>query len=350
MPRMPADRLLPPSLLLLLQGLLTKQCLDRLADPANVRHLLKLATIEDLRGIRALPPDTPKYTIVHSPLPPAPVAKKRNVTFVALLLLLISAAVFFSWTTLVRSNEAAGDPLTQTSEKPPLVVEAKHAIPTGAKHSSLIYPKHIPEEITIPEEMPAEIVPIPGPGIPLVNGIYFNDFSDQQDTLWDTGKDDNSEYNLKDGKYTMKGLADSLSYSTSVKFDLNPQKDFTITASATHWGEAASDPFGINFCGDQEQDAYFVFYITSNGYYSIGALIKDEWNVLVDWTASSNIRPDAEMNILSIEKQNGALRFFINDKLEKTMPFTGGFGSFFGMRVDGAQAVSFDQFIVKGSQ
>ncbi|WP_315820334.1 hypothetical protein [Paraflavitalea speifideaquila] len=73
-----------------------------------------------------------------------------------------------------------------------------------------------------------ETVQMPGhnPGIPLNNGIYFNDFSDPQDSVWDIGKDETSEYNLKDGKYIMKGLADSLSYSTTVKFNLDIQKRF----------------------------------------------------------------------------------------------------------------------------
>ena len=121
-------------------------------------------------------------------------------------------------------------------------------------------------------------------------------------------------------------------------------------ANATHWGDSAGDPFGLNFCGDQQQDSYFVFYITSNGYYSVGALIKDEWNVLVDWTPSANIRQDAGMNMLTVEKHGNVLHFLINDRLEKTLSFTSGFGNYFGLRVDGAQTVSFDQLIVKGSQ
>ena len=72
--------------------------------------------------------------------------------------------------------------------------------------------------------------------------------------------------------------------------------------------------------------------------------------MLVDWTGTANVRKEAEQNVLSIEKQADSLKFYINGKLEKVLPFTGGFGNYFGLRVDGAQTVSFDQFIVKGSQ
>jgi serine/threonine-protein kinase len=130
---------------------------------------------------------------------------------------------------------------------------------------------------------------------------------------------------------------------------MDTEKDFTVAATATHQGAGSGDPFGIIFCGDETRDAFFVFYITSNGYYSIGTSVRDEWNVLADWTASSNIRQDSEMNIFSIERRNGLLRFLVNGRVERVLSFTGGFGHYFGLRADGAQTISFDEFIVKGS-
>lgn len=350
MPRLPAHRSLPPSLLLLLEGLLTKQSTHRLSDPVQVRHLLKMAAIEDLRGIRTLPTVQQSQTIKYEapPSQPSLPTKRREITFIAGVLLLISVAVFFSWTTLVRSNANAAE--TEPQElSPSRVKEVKYTVP-GEKRKYPINPSQPPATEIVPMDSDARLTPTLDPGITLNNGIYYNDFSDPYDSLWDIGKDETSEFKFRDGKYVMKGLADSLSYSTSAKFNLDIEKDFTITANATHWGQSAGDPFGINFCGDQEQDAYFVFYITSNGYYSIGALVKDEWKVLVDWAQSSNIRPDAGMNMLTVEKQGGLLRFFINDQLEKIMGFPGGFGNYFGLRVDGAQTVSFDQLIVKGTK
>ncbi|WP_315820333.1 hypothetical protein [Paraflavitalea speifideaquila] len=64
-PRMPEHHSLPPSMMLLLEGLLTKQGSHRLADPIQVRHLLKMAAIEDLRGIRTLPPVEQQQTVKY---------------------------------------------------------------------------------------------------------------------------------------------------------------------------------------------------------------------------------------------------------------------------------------------
>lgn len=349
-PRLPAHRHMPPSLQFLLDGLLTKQSTHRLCDPVQVRHFLKMAVIEDLRGVTPVMPGAAGHTVRYQAVPATPpVRPKKESTFIVLMLLMIGVAVFFSWTTLVRSKaQAAG--LVEPEIKPSPVKEVQYAA-NSAKRKYPATPIQAPA-ITLPpatghfagEEPPA------GPGVGLSNGIYYNDFSSAVDTLWDTGRDETSEFRVVDGKYVMKGLADSLSYSAAVKFDLDIQKDFTLTANATHWGESTGEPFGLNFCGDQQRDAWLVFYITSNGYYSIGALVKDEWKVLVDWTLSGNIRPDAGMNMLAVEKQGGLLRFYINDQLEKIMGYPGGYGNYFGLRVDGAQTVSFDHLLVKGEQ
>jgi len=75
-----------------------------------------------------------------------------------------------------------------------------------------------------------------------------------------------------------------------------------------------------------------------------------DWQPIINWTRTSNIHPNNEMNTLSIEKRNNSIFFYINDKVENVLPFTGAYGNCFGMRVDGSQTVAFDQLIVKGSR
>jgi len=344
-PHLPNGGALPPGLWQMLEGLLAKQSLLRLSDPAQVRYLLRVAAIEDLRGVRAsIPSANTKHTLKNE-TPAQQSAKKREFAYV-ILALMISVGVFFSWTTLVKPAGRSIPPPVTGNALPTTTAESKEVIQSSKKNIPILHARY-----TSTTESPAGQVVVPvNRGVELNHGIYFNDFSDPKDSAWDVGKDNNSEYSMTDGKYVMKGLSDSLSYSTALKFDLNVQKDFSIAANTMHHGEGGADPFGINFCGDQQQDSYFVFYITSNGFYSIGMSIKDEWNVLVDWTPSSNIRPNDEMNTLAVEKHGDSLHFLINDKIEKVLPFTGGFGNYFGLRVDGAQTVSFDQFIVKGDR
>jgi serine/threonine-protein kinase len=352
-PRLPHSHHMPPSLLQLLQGLMAKNNNSRTSDPREVRRLLGHAELEDMQAAAPAVRKTMKRT--NTRLVSTVVAQRMSATnktdfrFMVFVIGLIGLAVFLGWNNLVKSNTRLPQSAVEPEEQNPdisLVSNIKHSLPRGTDLVMLGKPSYMPNTIEIDEDAPATTT---GTGVELVNGIYFNDFSDDDDSLWHPGKDENSEFNFQDGKYVMTGLTDSLSYSASIKFNLDIQKDFSVVANTAHWGDSTGDPFGINFCGDEDNDAYFIFYITSNGFYSVGASIKGEWNVLVDWTETSHIRKDAELNILSVEKQNDSLRFFINGKLEKVLPFTGGFGNYFGLRVDGAQTVSFDQFIVKGS-
>lgn len=327
----------PAGMLQLLEALLRKQPSKRLCNPGSVQLLLQKAASGESADPALLPgAATLPY---HGPLP-APAPKTRRRFAWPLLLLLLCIGLFFSW--INRSGYPRKIfPGTNSATVSTPAINAKQVLLPQAAHA--VNKRHAP---AVNGENAQPI--ITDPGTALVNGMYYNDF-DQQDSVWNTGRDDNSEFVLLDGKYTMKGFNDSLSYSSFIKLNMDTEKDFTIAATATHEGEGSSDPFGIIFCGDENHDAFFVFYITSNGYYSIGTSVKDQWNALTDWTASSNIHPDNEMNIFSIERRAETLRFLVNGRLEKVLPFTRGFGNYFGLRTDGTQTVAFDEFIVKGS-
>jgi eukaryotic-like serine/threonine-protein kinase len=323
-PQMPGGQAPPAGMLRLLEGLLQKQPSKRLCDPVGVCRLLDMAAAEKPGEAVMAPPPTKKISRISYGLAFLPVV----------------IAMFFSWTNLPRYNRTTEKASTPDTAIIPVIQARQVLLPAAA---NVVHARHTPLVHTGNTATAAG-----SPGVPLVNGMYYNDF-DRPDSLWSTGKDDNSEFILLDGKYTMKGFNDSLSYSSFIKLDMDTEKDFTVAATAAHQGVGTGDPFGIIFCGDEAGDAFFVFYVTSNGYYSIGTSVKDQWDVLADWTASSSMRQDSEMNIFSIEKKDGVIRFLVNGRLERVLPFTGGFGNCFGLRTDGAQTVAFDQFIVKGS-
>jgi eukaryotic-like serine/threonine-protein kinase len=333
LPQMPGGHTPPQSMLQLLEGLLRKQPSKRLCDPVSVYQLLQMAATEE---IKILPLPAPSQTIAANEYPP--VKKRRTATF-GLVLLLLSIAILFSWTNLARHTSKT-TPVSTPGILPAPVIQTKQVLLPETAH--IIHARQTP----VINANTGTV--LNDPGVPLTNGMYYSDF-DKQDSVWNTGRDDNSEFILLDGKYTMRGFNDSLSYSSFIKLNMDTEKDFTVAATATHEGAGSGDPFGIIFCGDAAQDAFYVFYITSNGYYSIGTSVRDEWNVLTDWTAATSIRQDAEMNIFSIERRGGLLRFLVNGKLERVLPFTAGFGNYFGLRTDGSQTISFNEFIVKGS-
>ena len=363
---LPSHRFLPPSLLQLLHGLLTKQAANRIADTRKVRELLYQASIENTQSRNPATGSKTKTKTVtrifNKPvaLPAAVSGKKKEVIFTIMGVLLFCSFMMGMWAVFPHSRKALpGDNETATI----LPVDSV-SVPVAHKTASRIKPPDMPnassdmmhtasatkENPVIAAESTATTASETDHGITLQNGMYYDDFSDDDaDSIWETGRDANSEFKFVNGKYIIKGLTDSLTYHATVKFDLDIQKNFSVSASATQWGNEPDEAYGINFCGDTDSDSYFVYYITASGYYSIGSMKNGDWQPIINWTPSENIHHKNDMNTLSIEKRNNSIFFLINDKVENVLPFTGGYGNCFGLRVDGAQTVAFDQLIVKGS-
>jgi serine/threonine protein kinase len=352
-PHLPADRFLPPSLLQLLHGLMAKQAVHRLNDTAHVRQLLQQAAVENASRhvgtvtktkIRAV------TKVFSKPVVQKVVAgRKKEVVFTIMGVLLFSAFMMGMWAVFPNKPKAT-----------PKEEEAATVLPVDSISVAQVSRRtRLPQSRPLitpvvnatppPNVIAAVNTPAHSDAVSLQNGMYYDDFSEGVDSIWETGKDENSEFKFEHGKYIIKGLTDSLTYHTTVKFDLDIERNFSVSASATQWGNEPDEAYGINFCGNTDIDAYYVYYITASGYYAIGAMTNGDWHPIINWTHTSSIRPNNEMNTLSIEKRNNSIFFYINDKVENVLPFTGGYGNCFGMRVDGAQTVAFDQLIVKGS-
>ncbi|MCS3801140.1 serine/threonine-protein kinase [Niastella sp. OAS944] len=358
---LPDDRYMPPALLHLLHSLLGKQAMHRLSDTNVVRQLLQKAALENAQGrfrkktLQA--PNVKKVTEVFTkPLaaPKAVAGKKKEIVFTILGVLLFSGFMMGMWAVFPhKQTNASGEEDTATVLPVDSVNVAKvnrksgtppnqHSLVSPAVHETPVPETELVSNASTPAQNDA--------GVSLQNGMYYDDFSDGADTIWETGKDENSEFKFERGKYIIKGLTDSLTYHATVKFDLDIQRNFSVSASATQWGNEPDEAYGINFLGNTDSDAYFVYYITAGGYYAIGAMTNGDWHPIIDWTRTDNIHRHNEMNTLSIEKRNNSIFFYINDKVENVLPFTGGYGNCFGMRVDGAQTVAFDQLVVKGTK
>lgn len=358
---LPDDRFMPPALVQLLHGLLAKQAVHRLSDTNDVRHLLQKAALENAQGrfrkkTLAAPIVKKATEVFNKPIgaPKAITGKKKEIVFTILGVLLFSGFMMGMWAVFPH-KQVKGATDEETATVLPVdsvnVAHVNRKTGTPPNNNSLVTP--VVHETPAPEPELVSNTSAPAQndvGVTLQNGMYYDDFSEGIDTIWETGKDENSEFKFERGKYIIKGFTDSLTYHATVKFDLDIQQNFSVSASATQWGNEPDEAYGINFCGNTDSDAYFVYYITAGGYYAIGSMTNGDWHPIINWTHTDNIHRHNEMNTLSIEKRNNSIFFYINDKVENVLPFTGGYGNCFGLRVDGAQTVAFDQLVVKGSQ
>src|SRR5688572_18606218 len=257
------DRFLPPSLLQLLHGLLGKPAIHRLSDSVQVHELLKQAALENAQGRYRKPADSKTRTqtitkVFSKPLVPKVVAgKKKEIIFTILGVLLFSAFMMGMWAVFPnKPGKQPGEEQAATVLPVDSIsvaqVSRKSRIPEG---KPLITP--VVNSLPQPDVLSAVNTPAhQDAGVSLQNGMYYDDFSEGADTIWETGKDENSEFKFNNGKYIIKGLTDSLTYHATVKFDLDIQRNFSISASATQWGNEPDEAYGINFCGNTDIDAY----------------------------------------------------------------------------------------------
>lgn len=369
-PFKPGGRGIPNALRQLLHGLLEKSSRERLSDVPAIRNLLHQASIENEQEILPVSvPASSNKTVPYTRLPVTSgnvraenkIRKSSGAKILKTSLILFAAMVVFwilkAGQTILGYEMDNGRDQNSNINFP--ASQKKDVLAEGDKSLSSLTPgedkNQHSEDPKLYNTRSAGHLPYNGSreqyddsGIQMSNDIYYNDFADADDSIWKNEEAD-PEFRLENGKYIIGGAADTFTYHSSVKINLDTKKDFSITATATRIEGETPYGYGLNFCGDTDQDSYYVFYISSNGYFSVRSWEKDHWNVMVDWTKSNSIRPGREMNTLGIEKHNNNIIFLINDQPEKIIPFKGAFGNYFGFRVDGNQTVAFDQLLVKGS-
>lgn len=348
---LPGGQSFPLSMKKILQGLLAKRATERLTDPTQLRLLLQSAKMEsrnvDLLPVLPLPvqktmpaPRVNRYgyeTILPSLasmkgtvqllLP----SRKRGIffpVFVFMLLITLGLGVYIVWGNFVnsfnRTERFVNTPLSGESGQNK---DADKSVPGNTNARTVSYPVH-----------------------PVKDQFFYDDFSNSRATPWDKGKDDQKEFAFENGKYLIKGYDSNFTYQSTRYFDIDTDKNWSVTVNASRNSGTAPDGFGINYLSDPNREAYFVFYISDDGYYKIESKEKDNVRTLVDWTRTYNIHPDNAMNMLSIVKKGNQLAYYINDEKEISLDYQGAFGNGFGLRVDGNQTVAFDQFILKGVQ
>lgn len=191
--------------------------------------------------------------------------------------------------------------------------------------------------------------PTSAEGILLANGRFLDDFTDNRNN-WLISADADHEVSLTNGKLRFRGINNDYNYSRNQKFNLDLHSDFSVQVTARWFEGITNHGYGINFCSNTSTNSHYIFFISANGYYSIKYYESNgTWKSLKDWVQSSYVNPNTVPNILSIKKTGNYIRFYINDNLVETMPFDGGYGTSFGLRVSQAQTIDFDNFTVTGS-
>lgn len=89
--------------------------------------------------------------------------------------------------------------------------------------------------------------------------------------------------------------------------------DYTVTAAATDG--PLNNAYGVVFRYVNPQ-TYYIFYVSSDGYYQVLRVLPEGWFRLSDWMPSDAIQQgvNGEQNRLRVLAEGDTFRFFVNDE------------------------------------
>jgi hypothetical protein len=88
--------------------------------------------------------------------------------------------------------------------------------------------------------------------------------------------------------------------------------DFALEVDARRVSGPLDNEFGVQVRYQPDTDAFYLFAISSNGFYSVQKYEGGEWQRLVDWTESPAIQQGDAVNRLRLTCQGERMRFFAN--------------------------------------
>ena len=180
------------------------------------------------------------------------------------------------------------------------------------------------------------------------NYVLFEDFSSNVNN-WTLFNNSATREEISNGRFLFNTKTEKGTYHTNLTFGFDNNQDFSVSVKMK-WQDGANNyGYGMNFCSSYKDNSYYIFYISSNGYYKIAYSEKNgSWKDLKAWTTSSVVNKGIVSNIIEVRHVGRYMEFYINEKMIERIPFEQPFGNDFGFRVDDKQTVEFDDLLVQG--
>lgn len=201
-----------------------------------------------------------------------------------------------------------------------------------------------PAMVDAPTEIATTVADTPPENMTL---LYEDDFS-ASDSGWDdasgpfyTKRYGNNQYNIdiSTNNLVVWGLANRLA------------ADFEIEVDAVQRQGGQSNTYGILF-RFVDNDNYYRFDVSGDGFFHLAKLEDGQWNILVDWTGTSAIQQGQDVNKLNVRADGTELSIGVNGQnlatVEDSSFGEGNFGFFASTFDDPNIWVSFDDLRLYG--
>jgi hypothetical protein len=174
--------------------------------------------------------------------------------------------------------------------------------------------------------------------------IYKDDFSDNA-SGWPVSENPETSYSYQNGRYFIKIIKP---YSFVYVTGAVNLRNTLVEIDAQPEGTSLDGEYGV-ICRYQDEDNYYLFSITQDGFYAIYKLLNGEWISLIDYTYSSFLEGQSQTRI-KVSCVDDRLGFSVNGKLigdvDDDTFYEGDYGFFVGTFETENNIISFDNLIV----
>lgn len=179
------------------------------------------------------------------------------------------------------------------------------------------------------------------------NVLWSDDFNSNNKNDWSTINNENAQLEIRNGKYYFEHKRNSAGWSTTKKISIDTDKDFKIDSRILKINGPKTAGFGFTF-GRKDSKNQFIFTINSQGSYSIDEYTDGKFKSIKKWTKSSHIKQgNYATNTLTIKKERGYLKFYVNDRYLTLFTYKPFKGSRFGFIVYENQKIAVDDLKIK---
>jgi hypothetical protein len=179
--------------------------------------------------------------------------------------------------------------------------------------------------------------------------LMTDDFSDLHNN-WFSEVTEQSDKGYEDGEFRLTMYQPE--YSTwSYPDPPRDFADFALEVDARRVSGPLDNEFGVLVRYQPETDEFYLFAISSDGFYSVQKYQAGEWQQLVKWTESTAIQQGEAVNRLRVTAQGDKMRLFVNGEplgqVEDASFRSGSVGLIASTGDKGGVAVAFDNLRVR---
>ena len=248
-------------------------------------------------------------------------------------------------TALVSAGVVGGKP---TPPPPPAATATAVPAPVTADvlDPSATIIAFTPQATAVSSPSVAPLAITPGPS----NDVLMEDEFSSPRNAWLSEVTEQAEKSYEDGEFRITVYQPE--YSTwSYPDPPRDFADFALEVDARRVSGPLSNEFGVLVRHQPETDEFYLFAISSDGFYAVEKYQAGAWHQLVEWTESEAILQGEAMNRLRVTGQGAKMRFFVNgeplSQVEDASFRSGSVGLLASTAEKGGVAVAFDNLRVR---